>query len=167
MGINMNLTGVEPWSANTVLSPGSHTVRVIEAEEKPANTGTPQIILQMEAISGAEAGGKIRDWIAITEKCLGRVAQIMQAFGMPIPQGNFSLEAQSFVGKVATVIVRSEPGRKDPSKTFSKVAAYEQADSNAGGAPAPSDDPFVQGQQNGQGPVPAAAGGFPDDDIPF
>lgn len=166
MGIKMNLSGVEAWSANTVLSPGSHTVKVIDAKEGAASTGTPQIELTLEAIDGLEVGGTIRDWIAVTERSLGRVAQIMDAFRMGIPEGDFTLEASSFMGKTARIIVRSEPGRKDPSKTFSKVAAYEQADSMAGGAMAADPLDQVGKQQNGQVPAPVG-GGDPMDDIPF
>lgn len=163
MGIKVNLSGVEAWSGSTVLSPGSHNVRVTEAREATAGTGTPQIELSMEAIDGAEAGGAIRDWIAVTERSLGRVRMIMEAFRIQIPDGDFELSAQSFVGKTARIVVRSEPGRKDPSKTFSKVAAYELMDGAAGGGFA--GDPLDQ--VDDQRPVPVSAGDDPMDSIPF
>lgn len=163
MGITVNMNGVDAWTPGNVLSPGQHTVRVVEAEEKPAQTGTPQIVLSMEATAGPEAGGTIKDWITVTANTLGRVRMIMNAFQIPVPAGQFNLEASSFVNRQARITVRSEPSRKDPSKTFSSVAGYEPSGSGVAGGMGGSGDPLDQ-VATGNG---AVAPPHDDASIPF
>lgn len=176
MGIPVDMNGVDAWTPGNVLSPGQHTVKVTEAKEEPASTGTPQIILSMEATAGPEVGGTITDWIAVTPNTLGRVRMIMEAFQIPVPAGQFVLEASAFVNRTARIIVRSEPGRKDPSKSFSKVGGYEPSGNGTTGGMGgtPSGDPLDQVASSPNGfSQPAAVGGGDfgpprtDDDIPF
>lgn len=128
MGFKMSLDDVEPWKGGgMILRTGTHAVRVVDEEIKePGDEGFdsdhPQVILTLEAISGEEKGGEIRDWVHITADALGRVAQIYEAFDVAVPSGEF--EWISLKGHQAKAVVREKPGRKDPSKTFSEVSSY-------------------------------------------
>lgn len=167
MSIEMNFDGVDAWSGGSFLTPGSHNVKVIEADEKPASTGTPQFVLRMEAIDGDQAGGTITDYVSVTPNSLGRVRQVLEAFGIVIPAGQFAFSADGLLGKRAKIVVREEPGRKDPTKMFSKVAAYEELGSGVGG--------FIPASNGASGDPLAAAAAVPagdfapvdDDSIPF
>lgn len=172
MGIPVDMNGVEAWTPGNVLSPGQHTVKVTSAEEKIEPGKNPQIILSMEAIAGNETGGTITDWITITQKSLGRVRMIMDAFQIPVPAGQFNLEAGQFLNRTAFITVRSEPSRKDPSKSYSTVAGYEPSGNGVAGGMGgtPSSDPLDQVASSPNGfSQPAAVGGPVHDgsDIPF
>lgn len=170
MGIPVDMNGVQAWTPGNVLSPGTHTVKVTDAEEKSEPGRNPQIILSMEAIAGNESGGTVKDWLTITPNSLGRVRMVMEAFGVPVPPGQFNLEASAFRDRVAQIIVRSEPSRKDPSKSYSKVTGYEAAPGISGSNGAVGQgDPLdqVAGQPGQNGGQPVAAGAAPHDDIPF
>lgn len=162
MGFKMSLDDVEPWTPGGVtLRSGTHSIQVVDEEIKePGDDGYdgdhPVVILTLEAIAGDEKGGEIRDWVHVTEKTLGRIAQIFEAFGVEIPSGEF--EWISIKGKQAKAVVREEPGRKDPSKKFSEVKSYVA---------------LVEGDVVDQlkseldaTEIPGSGGGV-DDDIPF
>lgn len=181
MGIPINMNGVKAWEPGAVLSPGTHVVKVTEAKEEPASTGTPQIVLKMEAVAGDEIGGTISDWMTVTYNSRGRVLMIMQAFQVQVPEGDFNLEASWFVGHHAQITVRQEPSRKDPSKTFNSVAAYSPVE-GAGPVASQQGDPLAQAAQQpapqsefaGVGasggdfsPPPHTGGHYDDADIPF
>ena len=66
--IPLNLDNVDAWAGGAILSPGNHTVRVVEADDtiNSSRNGHPQIVLKLEATDGPETGGTITDWITIT-----------------------------------------------------------------------------------------------------
>lgn len=119
----LSLDGVEPWKGGgVILRTGTHPVRVVEEEIK-LDGDHPVVVLTLGAIGGKEEGGEIRDWVHVTEASLGRVAQIYEAFNVDVPSGEF--EWIPLMNRQAKAIVREKPGRDDPSKTFSEVAAYQ------------------------------------------
>ena len=142
MALEINLTGVEAWEAGDILPPGRHTVKVVEAKEGQSRSGAPQLELQLESIEGEYKGGTIRDWVTFSQKAAGRVKQVLFALGVNELDGTVQVEAQSLVGRRATIVVRTEPY---DGKDRSKVVAYEAA-----GEPAAA--------SNGKGD---------DDDLPF
>lgn len=122
MSFKLSLDDVEPWKGSgVILNPGVHPVRVVDEEIK-LDGDHPVVLLTLEAIGGDEQGGEIRDWVHVTEKTLGRIAQIYEAFGVDVPAGEF--EWIPVKGKQAKAVVRNVPGRDDPSKTFSEVKSY-------------------------------------------
>jgi hypothetical protein len=122
MSFKLSLDDVEPWKGGgVILRTGTHPVRVVDEEVK-LDGDHPVVVVTLEAIGGDEKGGEIRDWIHVTEASLGRVAQIYEAFKVDVPAGEF--EWIPLKGKQAKAVVREKPGRDDPSKTFSEVAAY-------------------------------------------
>lgn len=163
MGFKMSLDDVEPWKGGgLILRTGTHIVRVVDEEIKePGQAGYegdhPVVVLTCEAIAGEEKGGEIRDWVHITADALGRVAQIYEAFGVAVPEGEF--EWISIKGKQAKAVVREKPGRKDPSKTFSEVSSYVALPEGEG-------DAIEQLKSEFDAEVVSSGGGR-DDDIPF
>jgi hypothetical protein len=109
MSFKISLDDVEPWKGGgVILNPGTHPIVVVD-EEVDLEGDHPVVKVQLEAIGGDEKGGEIRDWIHVTEKTLGRIAQIYEAFGIDIPSGEF--EWIPLKGKRAKAIIRKEPRR--------------------------------------------------------
>lgn len=149
-----DLSGTEAWKGGDTLPPGRHRVAVSEAKEDQARSGNLQLVLKLRAVGGDYQGGTITDWITITANTLGRVKQVLQALGRPIPEGEFDLQPSSLIGAEAEIFIKTEP-KQDGSGNRNVVSAYTAAD----GAPAAS---------NGAAPVAAGVGASQhDDDIPF
>lgn len=157
--IPMNLDNVEAWAAGAILSPGTHTVRVIEADDsRTSKNGHPQIVLKLEATEGDEVGGTITDWLTITPNSLGRVRQILDAFQFPIPPGNFQLAGSQLINRAARIVVREEMG--SDGRMRSQVKAYEPSGSGVSHANGNGGDPLAAA-------VPAGTPAFDDSDVPF
>lgn len=159
-GFKLNLDNVEPWKASgVILGPGEHIVQVVE-EEVITDGDHPEVELSLEAVAGDEQGGSIRDWVHVTEKSLGRVAQVLKAFEVEIPEGDF--EWPGVKGKRAKIIVRREPKRNEPDRMVTVVKGY---------APLTDTDKvaaeFNATEAKGGDPGPEAGKPKPEDDIPF
>jgi hypothetical protein len=159
VSFKLSLDDVEPWTpGGMILGPGAHPIRVVE-EEVDESGDHPVVKVQMVATGGEEKGGEIRDWIHVTEKTLGRIAQIYKAFGIEVPAGEF--EWIPIDDKEAKIIVVKEPrrdGEKDDQgnvKLVSEVKAY---------APLSDADKAVQGTKDAFAATEVKG---KDDDIPF
>lgn len=163
MSFKLSLDDVEAWTpGGVILNPGTHPIRVVD-EEVDLSGDHPVVKVQLEAIGGEEQGGEIRDWIHVTEKTLGRIAQIYTAFGVEIPSGEFTWIP--IKGKQAKAIVRKEDRRdgktddKGNVLKVSEVKAYVVLG---------TDDAAIAAVKEGfdATEVPGSGGGK-DDDIPF
>lgn len=166
MGIRLNMNGVEPQTGGSgPLPEGEYIVKIIEATEKTASTGTPGIECTMEVLVGEHEGGRVWDNIWLSEKALGVARHKLECAGVPIPEDEFVLEAQHLVGRRVQVVVRHEAytDRESNQRTAARVKAW----SAPPGAGAASDDPFSGGGAGTGIPNPAPAGPADDDDIPF
>jgi hypothetical protein len=119
-----SLNEVDPWKASSILPPGWHLCDVDSAEEGTSSGGHPQFEIRLMAIEGEHQGSTITDWLVITQGSLGRVKQVLDALGVPIPEGNFSVEARQLIAKRARVLVALEP-KQDGSGTRSTVKGYQ------------------------------------------
>lgn len=162
MSFKLSLDDVEAWKpGGVILRTGTHPIRVVDEEVKlPGAEGStsdhPVVVLTLEAIGGEEKGGEVRDWVHVTEKTLGRIAQIYEAFKVEVPSGEF--EWIPLKGRQAKAVVREKPGRNDPSKTFSEVASYiALADGES----------VTANLEKEFDAKPVGSGGAKDDDIPF
>lgn len=130
-----NLSGVEAWRADDQLPPDTYVMQVIEAEESQSSAGNPQIVLDLRVTAGEWRGAEKRDWVTITESSLGRVVQVLEAFGIEIPEGEFEFKPSDLVGKTAEVVLREEtyvvaPEKRkgsddDGTRTGVKVKGYK------------------------------------------
>jgi len=125
-----DLTEVEAWGTGAYIGVGVHDVRVIRAEETTSiSSGSPQIELELEAISGDEKGSTIRDWISVippgpeTKGTLGKVKQFIEACGVEVPKGAFNLDVKTIEGHNTRIIVRKESGDEYP-----RVKGYSSSD---------------------------------------
>jgi hypothetical protein len=141
------LDDVEAWKGGAILPPGWHDVRVAEVEEGTSTGGHPEARLKMECPEGG-----IRDWIAVTKSSLGRVKQILEAFGVEIPSGKFGMDWTTLIGKNVRVFVAEEPKNDGSGQLRSTVKAYE-----------PSTIPNNGSTQATGG----RSGGSKEDDLPF
>jgi hypothetical protein len=115
-----------------------YAVRVIEAGEETASTGTPGVKLVMEVQEGPSKGRWIWDRIWFTPASMGFARDKLTALGYPIPSGDFSLNPQSLVGYRVSVRTKQETYQ---DKIQVRVAAYE---------------PVVSGQTDWRSELPTA-----------
>lgn len=127
----------QAWGTGGRLPDGWNRVRCEVANPDKSQGGNPQIAFEF-----SNKHGSIRDWLTITDKSLGRVAQVFSAFGVQHNGGAFN--PRPLVGKTVDVLIQTEPSYNDPSKSFPKVKAYRVAEGDdptpdtAGPPPAPS-----------------------------
>lgn len=123
--IEGDLNETEAWSGFVGLRAGSHVIECVSAEEaKTKKKGHPQIILELEAVAGDEAGASIRDYIVVIPSTYGKVRQVLEAFGLPLPSEGGSVDAKVFLNKRAKIIVRPEEKHDDPGQTVERVQGY-------------------------------------------
>ena len=134
MTLTVDLTGVEAWKGGSILPPGGpYTMVVEDASESTSTSGNPQLKLEMRCTTGPQEGDSITDWATITTKSLGRIKQMLEAFGMP-SDGPLTINPKTFVGRLVQIIVRDEPG--EDGKTHTKVKAYMSAGTATAASPA-------------------------------
>ena len=114
------LDGVDAWTGGAILPPGWHEVRVNEANETRSSNGHPQAELKMESPDGS-----ITDWVTVTRNSLGRVKQVLLAFGIEIPPSKFGMDWSQLVGRSVRIFVREEPKNGGSGETRTVVKAYE------------------------------------------
>jgi hypothetical protein len=152
----ITLAGVDAWAAGDQLEAGAYVVRAASVERTKSKADNEQIQVDWRVLGGPFKGAEQRDWITFTENAMGRVVQVLQAIGQEVPDTNFASygELADWVAgvlkkdAVTEVIIRLEPGQKDPNREFPKVAGYRK--------PSPSDIPS---DASGFTAGPAVAGG--------
>lgn len=115
---------VDPIRGSVVLGIGSHPVTVLDEEILEDTDERKKIRLRMESIGGDEPGARITDFWTITAKSAPYILGQIEAFGVELPGDEF--EWIPLVGRNCKIVVRKEPGFKDPSRMFSVVKAYEK-----------------------------------------
>lgn len=124
--IQGDMNETEAWSGFVPLRPGSHVVRCTSAKEGTTKkNGHPQIELELEAISGEERGASTRDWITVIPSTYGKVRQVLEAFGLPLPSEGGSVSANAFVGKTCKVIVRPEEKNDGSGDMVDRIKGYK------------------------------------------
>lgn len=121
------LDAVDAWSGGAILPPGWHEVSVNQVNETKSTNGHPQAEIRMDSPEGS-----ITDWVTVTSESLGRVKQVLLAFGIEIPAGKFGMDWSQLVGRQVRVFVREEPKNDGSGQTRTKVKAYEPSRGGAG-----------------------------------
>lgn len=121
----------EAWdvSTGTMLPAGNHVCEVLSADATgESSNGYPQVELEV-----GNADGSIRDWLVITPKTVGKIVQVIQALGLEPPSDGqvdpsdhrlAQAYVATWVGRRVGVVIRSEPGYKDPTRTRERVQGY-------------------------------------------
>lgn len=107
-----DLSEVEAW---TGLEPGTYQARVADAKIGRSRSNHPELELAFQIGRQAEdgvtefrpGGGTITDWIAVTEKSLGRVRALTDALQLPPSIG--TLQRSALIGQRATIRVGHHP----------------------------------------------------------
>lgn len=155
-----NLSDVTPAGGDyEPLPDGWYNVRVTDAEEVTARTGTPGIKVTMQVIDGPHANRKIFDRIWVSEAGAGFLRQKLESMGMAIPASDFALDTGMLVGRRCAVKTSQRPYTKqDGSQAISAdVAAYDKI----AGADLPTGPDWRDEMPT------ASGGGGGDNDIPF
>lgn len=125
--IEGDLNETEAWSGFVPLGSGRHLIECVSAEEsKTRKNGHPQIVLELEAVAGEEKGASIRDYIVVIPSTYGKVRQVLEAFGLPLPSEGGSVAAKPFVGRRSWIVVRPEE-KQDGSGMVNRVKGYSEA----------------------------------------
>lgn len=135
MGIS--LSGVESWTPNDQLEPGTYVFRAGETKYAVSSNGHPQVQIDWAVVAGTYKGAEQRDWVTFTERSLGNVAMVLDAAGVTRPPQEFDdYEAMAYwfaaaiKGKTVEGIVRLEPSRKDPDKEWPTIKGYRPVTSS-------------------------------------
>lgn len=123
------LDGVTPSSGDfTPLPDDWYNVRVENAEETVASTGTPGFKLELAVTDGPYAGRKIFDRMWVSPAALGFVVDRLQAMGYPIPAGEFELDPIELIGRRCAVRVTTRTYQKNDGTQGSTndVKAYDK-----------------------------------------
>lgn len=139
MGINLG--GTTAWAVDDRIEPGSYVAKSVTVERMKSSNKNEQVQVDWRVMGGQYKGAEQRDWITFTESAMGRVVQVIEAIGEQVPQQDFASygELADWLaeilkkGAVTEMVIRLEPGRKDPSKEFPTIAGYRK--------PNPSDVP--------------------------
>lgn len=145
----------QAWGTGGRLPDGWNRVRCEVADPDKSGSGNPQIAFEF-----SNRHGSVKDWLTITEKSLGRVAQVFKAFG--VEHGGGAFNPRPLVGKSVEVLVQTEPSYNDPSKSFPKVKAYRPVEGEDPTPDAAGPPPALPGATTAA-PSPA----YDDSDIPF
>jgi hypothetical protein len=153
--MGVSLSGVDAWSADDQLEPGTYRMVAGATERKDSSNGNPQVQVDWSVTAGPYRGAEQRDWITVTEKAMGRVVQVLEAAAVEIPSTEFESHGAladwlvgALKGKTVDAVVRLEPGRKDPSKEWPTIKGYKRplegsdvpADGPSGGVTVKADD---------------------------
>jgi hypothetical protein len=130
--------GVEPQQGGGgPLPDGDYIVRITAASERTANSGTPGFEFEMEVLVGDHAGRKVWDRLWFTDKTKGMVLWRMECAGIKVPDGDFTLEPDHFIGKRVQVTTRQEPyeGKDGSMKTRAEVKGWNPPPGGGNGVP--------------------------------
>lgn len=122
-----DLDDVEAWNApgHAPIPVGKHIAVIDSIEEKPANTGSPQLIITWRVAAGQYAGTQSREWMVILPQTYGKVKAFLQAVGWSLKSGEFEMPTTELTGRKAWIIVGTE--QRD-GKTFTRVIGHARVD---------------------------------------
>lgn len=130
--IELDFTGVEATSGGGPVAEGEYRCIVDQAKETTSNAGTPGVEVALKIVGGDFDGRFVWDRIWFTAKAMGMAKWKLQAAGVPIPEGRFSLNPANLVGRPVMITVRHE---EYDGKTQARVKAWDSA---GGAAAAPA-----------------------------
>lgn len=167
MGVRLNMQGVEPQQGGGgPLPDGDYIVRITAAAERRANSGTQGFEFEMEVLVGEHQGRKVWDRLWFTDKTKGMVLWRMECAGIKVPDGDFTLEPDHFMGKRVQITTRLEdyPANDGSTKQRAEVKGWSPPPSGSNGMAGDplAADPGPEAPARGAG-----GGGALDDDIPF
>jgi len=141
-------------TTTAVLPDGDYMVKVVDAEEKPASTGSEMISLKLQVQHGPHAGKWVWDNVVFSGKALPRLRIIGKAFGFNMA-GEADITAQMFLGKVVMITTKQETYG---GKTRAKVPFDGYA---------PATDYCPAGQKSASEVFDGPRGQNENEDIPF
>jgi hypothetical protein len=98
--MELDFTGVESFSLIPV---GTHTVKVIGAEFKKAQTGSDQLELSFEDANNATR----KAWFSLLPQALWKVKQVLEALGMSC-EGRVKINTKALIGKACQITVEND-----------------------------------------------------------
>jgi hypothetical protein len=91
------------------LPEGIYKVVIDDADTDTSTAGNPMILLWYKVAEGPQQGSVIVDRLALTDKSMFRVVNVMRALGLPTPKKRLQVNIAKWVGKVLVVEVADEP----------------------------------------------------------
>lgn len=132
MPINVDFSeipGLEPFPE------GEYLAEIVSAKEGVSGTGNPKIDIRWKVLGGEFEGRQVFDTLAFAESALWRTKLVLQRLGWDKDFAG-DLEAEDLLGKVATIVVGTEPEREDAEtgETYearNRIARVKTADVTA------------------------------------
>ena len=115
--LSVNMAGVERRGSQR-LPEGDYKVTIKKAEKgENQNSGNAQLIITYEVISDEQKGKTVKDYMAVTEKALWRIGNLLDAVGMKWSQKTINIPLDKLEGKeLGVTLVDDEYAGKIKSK---------------------------------------------------
>jgi hypothetical protein len=115
--LSVNMSNVERGGARR-LPEGDYKVTIKKAEKgENQNSGNAQLIITYEVISDEQKGKTVKDYMAVTEKALWRIGNLLDAVGMKWSQKTINIPLDKLEGReLGVTLVDDEYGGKIRSK---------------------------------------------------
>ncbi len=124
--MQVDLTDVEAWTGGGGLPPGTYDVSIEEATEGTSSGGYGQFELLLTCPQG-----RMRDWLVIVPKTLGKLRALIEAAGLSVPSGEFDFDPSELVGKLVQIDVAEETY---DGKARARVQGYRPSAKQRGAA---------------------------------
>jgi hypothetical protein len=109
------------------LEPGPYFWKVTKAEHQYSKNGDEQFVLTL-LVGNQGVQAEIKEFLTFSEKAYWRVEAFLKSAGMYAGDGvDIHFEALDCVGLHGSCTVKDEPGRNDPSKTYSRIDRWLEA----------------------------------------
>lgn len=150
-----DLENIESWkgAANLPIPIGKHLCEIVSTEEKPASTGSPQVIIEWRVIAGQFVDRTSREWLVVLPQTLGKVKAFLEALNWPLKPGAFTMPVGALMGRRAVITVGE---REYGGKMRTEIIAHEPV-----GTPVPISQPDTGGA------LVEPNSPDSDDDLPF
>ena len=98
---------------------GKYLAKVKDIDRRDSSKGNPQLVFELEIVSGLAKGKKIRYYITLTAKSLWVLRNFIEAMGITVPKAAITINPASYLNKTLGIDVGEREGTD--GKTYPDV----------------------------------------------
>ena len=98
----MKLSGISAKDAEgapPIIPEGDYVAAFIDAEEAISQSQNEMIVVKVEILEGEYKSRGLKDYLVFTDGAKWKLAQVLVAIGIDIPEGDFELAPEDLIGK--------------------------------------------------------------------
>lgn len=137
----MKLSGITAEDATApppIVPEGDYVAAFIDAEESLSQNQNEMLVVRVEILEGEYKSRGLKDYLVFTEGAKWKLAQVLVAIGMEIPEGDFELAPTDLIGKTFGIRTIEEEYNGKPT---AKIERYYPLDREV---EAPTIEPKVE-----------------------